>query len=225
MVKAELVEVDAFNYALIDKDQAAKLRYCAGEIQKLKTTAAASMMSIGEMLCIAHDQLASHSGGTFQKWIESECGFSKRTAYNYMATFKVFGSCATVAQLEDSAMYALAQNGTPENARIEVLKLADKGVRITQKQAKEIIKKHKKQVEQYETVEDNDEEKIEELVKPQRQPTKEDEINTERKKARSYAEYLQRSIDDLNRLERNSILHPQLIKACQVILGGLDRWC
>jgi Protein of unknown function (DUF3102) len=222
MEKVELMEAAHFDYLVLDKDQQAKLRYCAGEIKKQKASVAASLMEIGQMLSIAHEQLANHNGGTFQKWVESECGFSKRTAYNYMAAFNVFGRCATVAQLEDGAMYALAQNGTPEKALKEVLKLTEKGVKITQKQAKEIIKKHKEQVEQHETGE-AEEEIEEEPVNPPLPPTKEEQMKAERKKAKSYAEYLMRSIDDLNRIKRNAA-HPELIKLCGQIINGLERW-
>ena len=56
------------------------------------------------------------------------------------------------------------------------------------------------------------------------QPTKDEQAKLERKKARSYAEYLQRSIDDLNRIKRNPALHANLIKACGQILEGLEKW-
>jgi hypothetical protein len=51
-----------------------------------------------------------------------------------------------------------------------------------------------------------------------------EQIKAERKKARSYAEYLQRSIDDLNRIKPNKAAHSDLIKWCGQILGGLERW-
>jgi ParB-like chromosome segregation protein Spo0J len=54
--------------------------------------------------------------------------------------------------------------------------------------------------------------------------SKEDQIKAARKKARSYAEYLQRSIDDLNNIKRNTVVHPELIKLCGQILKGLERW-
>lgn len=53
--------------------------------------------------------------------------------------------------------------------------------------------------------------------------SKDEQVKAERKKARSYAEYLQRSIDDLNHLKRNAS-HPELIKLCGQILKGLERW-
>lgn len=54
--------------------------------------------------------------------------------------------------------------------------------------------------------------------------SKEEQIKAERKKGRSYAEYLQRSIDDLNHLKRNAVVHSELIKLCGQILKGLEKW-
>lgn len=161
MPESGLVEA-RFDYAVIEKDQQGRLRYCASEIQKQKASVAVSIMAIGEMLSVAHEQLAGYRHGTFQKWIESECGFSKTSAYRYIDAFRVFSNCPTVGQIEDSAMYALAQKDTPEKALKEVLKLAEKGVRVTQKQAKEIIKKHTEpKAEQDEAVEEEHEEEPE----------------------------------------------------------------
>ena len=228
MANAELIEAD-FDYSSVEKEHAAKLRYCAREIQKLKATAATSLMTIGEMLIIAHEQLANYRGGTFLKWVESECGFSKSTAYNYMAAFRVFGSIPTVGNLEDGAMYALAQNETPKKAIKEVLKLADKGAQITQKLAKEIIKKHKESGDGHGEGNGDSSQPSKPAPPPPSKPappppTPEEQAKAERKKAKSYAEYLQRSIDDLNRLKRNPALHTELIKACGQILKGLERW-
>ena len=61
-------------------------------------------------------------------------------------------------------------------------------------------------------------------VKPKPDLSKDEQIKTERKKARSYAEYLQRSIDDLNRIKPNKSAHTELIKLCGQLLGGLERW-
>lgn len=53
--------------------------------------------------------------------------------------------------------------------------------------------------------------------------TKDEQVKADRKKARSYAEYLQRSLDDLNRIKHNPA-HAELIKLCCQILEGLDKW-
>lgn len=141
MAKTELIEA-GFSYEGLDKETAGKLRYCAKAVQDLKKALAGNILAIGEKISIAHEQLAKRGNGEFQKWIESECGFSKATAYNYMAAYKVFGDVPAVARIEDSAMYALAQKDTPVEALKEALKLAENGVKITHKQAKELIKKH-----------------------------------------------------------------------------------
>ena len=220
MSKQELI-VAGFSYSAVDKDQGAKLRYCAGEIQKGKACVAGSIMTIGEMLCVAQETLAKNRVGTFQKWIESECGFSKATAYRYMDAYRAFVNCLTVRQLEDSSIYTLAQKDTPEKARKEVLKLAEKSGGITQKQVKAIIKKYKS-TNAAPGGSGDDKPKP---AKPEPPAlTKEEQLKLELKKARSYAEYLQRSVDDLNRLKRNTVIHPKLVQSCIDILEGLDRW-
>ena len=224
MATAELVGVDAFNYTVIDDaDKQAKLRYCAGAIQKHKASVAVSIMAIGEMLSIAQEQLANYHKGSFQKWIESECGFSKASAYNYLSAYRVFVSCPTVGQLEDGAMYALAQKETPVKALKEVLKLAGKGAKITHKQALEIIKKHKSTSSPSNPAPSSGT-STPTPPPPKPEPTKEEQFKTELKKALSYAEYLQRAIDDLNRVKRNTVIHPRLIDLCGQILKGFDRW-
>jgi glutamate synthase domain-containing protein 3 len=140
-----------------------------------------------------------------------------------MAAFNVFGNCATVAQMEDGAMYALAQKETPEKALKEVLKLAEKGEQITQKKAKEIIKKHMETKVEQDNTPSTSSPVEHQPAKPQPQLTKDEQMKAERKKAKSYAEYLQRSVDDLNRIVR-SPLHPELIKLCGQIIKGLEQW-
>lgn len=223
MATAELVEVDAFNYTLIKKDQAAKLRNCAGEIQKQKASVAVSIMAIGEMLTVAQEQLANYHNGTFQKWIESECGFSKATAYNYLAAFRVFKSCPTVGQLEDGAMYALAQKETPEKALTEVLKLTEKGVKITQKRAKQIIEKYRSSSPSP-SAPSSSSLSVEPPPPAKPEPTKEELLKLELKKTHSYVGVLVRAIDDVNRVKRNTVIHPQLLDLCFQIMEGLDRW-
>lgn len=220
MAKPELIEA-GFSYADLDTDTAAKLRYLANEINRLKEKLAANALQIGEDLLMAHERLANHKGGKFLQFIEHECGFSKSSAYNYMAAFKVFGSLPTVGRLEDGAMYALAQNGTPEKALKEVLKLADSGAKITQKQAKAIIKKH---TEKSETGGSRRLPAPKPPKPPEPELSKEEKLKLEIKKTRSYTEALIRSLDDINRVKRNTVIHPQLLKLCGEILEGLERW-
>lgn len=132
-----------FDYSTIeDKDVKGKLINIEGRIKKRWAGVVSSIIETGGDLSAARSVLADHKNGTFVRWLEDACGFSERTAYNYMNAFDRFGSFATVAKLEDTAMYALAAPSTPEKAVAEAKKLADKGVQVTAKLAKELIAKH-----------------------------------------------------------------------------------
>lgn len=222
MTKPELIS--GFSYESMDKDVAGKLRNLANRLQGLKEKLAGHILEIGETITIAHDQFAKQKTGEFLKWVEFEAGYSKSSAYNYMSAYRVFGNVPNFGRIEDSALYALAQNNTPENARKEALRLADKGVKITHKQAKAIIKKHKPKVSPG-TTEGVGGSKPQPAPKPEPpQLSKEEQIKLEIKKTRSYVAVLVRSIDDCNRIKRNTVIHPKLHKLCGEILEGLDRW-
>lgn len=222
MANTELI--DGFSYEGMDKDTAGKLRNCAKVLQGLKDALAGNVLRIGETISIAHEQFAKRGSGNFLKWVESEGGFSKSSAYNYMAAFKVFGNVPTVGRIEDSALYALAQTDTPEKALKEVLKLADNGARITQKQAKAIIKKHKPAKGASGGSGGATKKSNSAPEPPKPELTKEEQLKLELKKTRSYVEGLVRALDDANRIKRNTVIHPQLLKLCGEILEGLDRW-
>jgi len=222
MAKAELI-VAEFTYEGMDKDDVAMLRHCEKEFNKHKNIVASGFMALGETLLIAHERLAKHGQGSFQKWVESRLGCSKSSAYNYMAAFKIFGDCPTVGQMEDGAMYALAQKDTPEKAVREVLKLTESGAKVTQKQAKAIIKKHKPTTAPSGGG-GGSKPKTQPVKPPEPELTKEEQLKLELKKVRSYVEGLVRALDDANRVKRNTVIHPQSLKLCGEILEGLERW-
>lgn len=220
MAKAELIV--GFSYKDMDKETAGKLQHFAKVLQGLKNTLAGDVMKIGETIAIAHEQFANQGNGNFLKWVEFEAGFSKSSAYNYMLAYKVFGDVPNVGRIEDSAMYALAQNDTPEKARKEVLKLTDSGVKVTHRQAKAIIKKYKPpKGTPGDSVSTPNPPKLE---PPKPELTKEEQLKLELKKVRSYVEGLVRALDDANRIKRNTVIHPQSLKLCGQLLEGLERW-
>lgn len=220
MSKQELIV--GFSYNGMDKETEAELRYYAKQLQGLKNQLAGNVLRIGEAISKAHEKFANPKNGNFLKWLEFEGGFSKSSAYNYMAAFKVFGNIPTVGKIEDSAMYALAQNDTPEKALKEVLRLTEKGEKITQKQAKAIIKKYKPAPGDGGTKTKPKPPKPEPPEAPEL--SKEEQLKLELKKTRSYIGVLVRAIDDINRVKRNTVIHPKLLKLCGDILEGLDRW-
>lgn len=141
---AREISAATFDYSQIeDKEIRGKLVHYEGQISRLKANVAKSVLELGKALCEARDLLADYHGGVFTGWLEVSNGFSQRSAYNYMGAWQVFGSFATVAKLEDTAMYRLAEPSTPKKAVTEAKKLADKGVNVTAKLAKELIEKYK----------------------------------------------------------------------------------
>jgi len=221
MAKAELIV--GFSYKDMEKDAAGKLRSLANRLQGLKEKFASNILDIGESITLAHEQFAKAGSGSFLKWVEFEAGFSKTSAYNYMAAYSVFRDFPNFGRIEDSAMYALAQNGTPENARKEVLKLADKGVKVTHKQARAIIKKHKP-TSAAPGGGGSSSPKPPKPEPPKPELSKEEQLKLELKKVRSYVEGLVRALDDANRVKRNTVIHPQSLKLCGQLLEGLERW-
>lgn len=182
MAKTELIESVEFSYDLVEKDQAEKLRYCAKEFQKYRDAFAVSVMGIGATLAIAQETLANNGNGMFLKFVE-KCGFSKSSAYRILDAYRVFANVPTVGRIEDSAMYALSHKDTPEKALKEVLVLAEKGVQVTQKQAKAIIQKHK----ELEPVQDEPEqEEAEEEPEVEEEPTIEEICEGDNKAIESF---------------------------------------
>ena len=136
MAKNELI-VQPFDYELVSNDEAGKLQCLAGEIARGRKKHADAIIETGESLVAAQDVLSKHGSGTFQKWVEAECGFTPKTAYNYISAYEQFGDCEIISQIEPTAMYALAKN---EPAKKKALTLMEKGVKITSAIANKLIK-------------------------------------------------------------------------------------
>ena len=131
-VRVEPIDIDA------------RLKSLARQIAGSKKKLVANVLEIGRALTDAQDLLADHAGGAFGKWVKQNCGFSKRTAYNYMSAHLVFGGCAIIAQrrFEPSTMYLLANDSTPSGAVTEAIQIAESGETVTSKTAKKLITKH-----------------------------------------------------------------------------------
>jgi hypothetical protein len=123
-----------FDYSIVGKDAKSKLIWYAGEVRIKTASHAATGLEMGRILSEANQLLPDQEA--FQQWVERECGHSLRTAYNYMAAYEHFGSCANFAQIELSAMYALASN---QKAKNKALKLIEKGIKVTHAMAQKLI--------------------------------------------------------------------------------------
>jgi hypothetical protein len=141
---SKAVAVVTFDYEGIDKDTKGKLTYLAGQIRKSAKGHITHALEMGEHIHEANDALA-HAGceGRFSEWVKAECGFSRKTAYNYMNAFARFGgNCESLTQFTAEAVYLLAGDDVPEGAIKEALKMADKGERIGLETAKATVEKH-----------------------------------------------------------------------------------
>lgn len=128
-----------FDYAAIDAEGKSKLIWLAGEINKQKSSGLQAMLDMGKAVADAQEILASHHKGSFGKWIEAECGIGRSSAYRYLHAWEKFGSCASLGQLTAEAMYALSSPDAPPEAAKQAQKLADRGVKVTAKVAKELV--------------------------------------------------------------------------------------
>jgi hypothetical protein len=141
---SKAVAVVTFDYEGIDKDTKGKLTYLAGQIRKSAKGHITHALEMGEHIHEANDALA-HAGceGRFSEWVKAECGFSRKTAYNYMNAFARFGgNCESLTQFTAEAVYLLAGDDVPDGAIKEALKMADKGERIGLETAKATVEKH-----------------------------------------------------------------------------------
>lgn len=123
--------------------QARELERHGDAVRKLQddhqTHAVKTALKVGEHLTAIRSMFPNSSA--FVEHVLKEFGYSKSTAYNYIAAFEVFGRAKHVEHFEDSAMYLLAKDSTPEAAYEQAMKLASGGTKITKTKAQEIIDK------------------------------------------------------------------------------------
>ncbi len=89
-------------------------------------------VSIGRELLGLRETIDS----SFIEFVESECGFSKSTAYRYMEVAERFGNFPKLGHFQDSALYVLAKC---EPAAQRAKELANRGTRITHELAKQLV--------------------------------------------------------------------------------------
>lgn len=123
-------------------DQANRINRHKTAIQVLEEQMKRNILEIGQHLAHVQEELRHNKQGGFQQWVEAELGWSIRTAYNYLSVFLQFGNRANFAQLglPTSAMYVLAAQSTPEEAREEILQRAEQGEQLSFKQIEETVR-------------------------------------------------------------------------------------
>jgi hypothetical protein len=120
------VLTDSFDYGGVPAVTGAALRAQASRIRKLVKTTMAAIIQVGTDLMAVQKTL--DRGGQFRDWIESECGFSIRTAENYIRAAKFAeGKSATVAFLNPATVYRLSAKSAPTEIVNAVIQRVEKG--------------------------------------------------------------------------------------------------
>ncbi len=101
-------------------------------------------VGIGNDLIVVHAYIQSHKvAGGFSGWIDHEFALSRSQAYRMMAIAQEFADCPNLGHYCQSALYALAQVGTPPAAKEEARRLADSGEFVSHTTAVELVRKHR----------------------------------------------------------------------------------
>jgi hypothetical protein len=86
------------------------LRKLAEQVRNHSRSSTKAIIAIGEALRDAKPHLGH---GKFRGWVEAECGFTIRTAQNYMRAAELTDKSETVSRLNPAAIYRLAKASTP----------------------------------------------------------------------------------------------------------------
>lgn len=134
-----------FDDSGLPEDVKGKLLNLQYEIKKAIKRSVEDIFRIADACIEAQSLLAKHGGdGRFGKWIDSSIPVCRSTVYDWMRARQEWGDCRATLQMEPTAVITLGNSGVPKQAKNEAVKLADKGVNVTTKVAKELIAKYSK---------------------------------------------------------------------------------
>jgi hypothetical protein len=131
-----------FSYEPLTADHAASLRKQAARIRdRMKTATKAMIKAVVETGrdLIAVKQNLDH--GKFCEWVEAECGFSLRTAQNYMKAASRFeeAKCETISHLQLSTVYQLSAKTAPPELVAQVIERGVAGQPVSDREARGML--------------------------------------------------------------------------------------
>lgn len=100
------------------------LRKLAEQVRNHSRSSTNSIIAIGKAL---HDAKQRLSHGKFGEWVVAECGFTMRTAQNYMRAAELTDKSEIVSRLNPAAIYRLAKASTPPDVVNRVLEMLEAG--------------------------------------------------------------------------------------------------
>lgn len=131
----------AFDYSGLAEDTRAALLERAAEIRGRERRVTEDLVAIGRALIDVKGRLPE---GRFDEWLRAEFGWGRSSAYRFISVAERFGEVSSqIGTIAPSALYLLAEAGTPEEAREEAVGKAAAGERVTHTAAKAIVDRHK----------------------------------------------------------------------------------
>src|SRR5262245_8146423 len=113
-----LLPPESFDYSGLPPDLVEDLRQQATRIRERVRITTVAIIEIGKDLLAAKQ----HFPGRFGEWIKAECGFTLRTAQNYMRAAKFAeAEGEIVSLLPPTIVYQLCAKGTPPELVDEVI--------------------------------------------------------------------------------------------------------
>ncbi|NJR71042.1 MAG: DUF3102 domain-containing protein [Synechococcales cyanobacterium CRU_2_2] len=128
-----------FDYASLQVADRQVIEKCTLEIRDRLRRSAQDILEIGQRLAEVRSHLQY---GQFLTWLNTEFGWSQRTAYNFINVYETFGDkVAKLAKVDiaTSVLYRLASPSVSEELRAEVLEEAQSGKNITNKAFKQML--------------------------------------------------------------------------------------
>lgn len=135
-------QLTIFDYTQLDTETRAIVQQETDELKAIVKRSAQDIIIIGQKLIRVKETLPH---GEFGKWLDSEFGWTDRTAQNFMRVYQMFkNENFSDLNFAPSALYLLAAPSTPEEARTEILQRAENGEAILYTQVKQTIDGYKK---------------------------------------------------------------------------------
>ncbi len=124
-----------FDYTQLAPDVRQDAEAATRRLHDLERRTSESVVEIGQILI----QQRNRTEGHFLDWLKQGVGWSKSTAYNFIAVAEKFADVPNFGSIAPSALYTLAAESTPEEVRIEFTELAKTGRAVRHKDVKEAV--------------------------------------------------------------------------------------
>jgi hypothetical protein len=138
-----------FDYESLDTETRTFILERAEKIHKLARATAAAIVQIGQHLIEVKERLREHNKGRshgdqerlgFLRWIEREFAWKQSVAYNFMQVAQNVKLTNFVnLEIDVSALYLIAAPKTPEPIRVEAIRRAELGEKVTHGTVKDVI--------------------------------------------------------------------------------------